>query len=190
MSKEVYKLIALDMDGVVNSSQLIYTWIDSKCKELSHIEDPIQRRRQAKEEYFKEFANGYEAIFPELAAKISRICYETGADIVWSSTWRNGRMYRKIADAQEMFTRRGLLGTRLVGYTPDLGPQFFRCQEIAAFLEHHYPDLLSCRCAVLDDWDEAGYVLPGNCRFFQTDDRYGLTFSIARKIIKYFNSAA
>lgn len=193
MSKEVYKLIALDMDGVVNSSQLIYTWIDSKCKELSHIEDPIQRRRTAREAYFKEFANGYEAIFPELAAKISRICYETGADIVWTSTWRNGYPYRRIEDAREMFTRRGLLGNRLVGYTPDLGGDKYRCSrgaEIRSYLKsREIAEDLTIRCAIIDDRPDAGAGAPEYAELFLTNEQTGITDDIVEDVIAFLNKA-
>lgn len=193
MPKEVYKLIALDMDGVVNSSQLIYTWIDSKCKELSHIEDPIKRRLKAKEEYFKEFANGYEAIFPELAAKISHICYETGADIVWTSTWRNAYLYRQIKDAQDMFTRRGLLGNRLVGYTPDLGGDKYRCSrgaEIRSYLKSkEIAEGLNIRCAIIDDRLDAGDGVPGYAKLFLTDEQIGVTDYIVEDVIAFLNKA-
>lgn len=193
MPEEVYKLIALDMDGVVNSSQLIYTWIDSRYKELAHIEDSIQRRLRAKEEYFKEFANGYEAIFPELAAKISHICYETGADIVWTSTWRNSYPYRQIKDARYMFTRRGLLGDRLVGYTPDLGGDKYRCSrgaEIRSYLKsREIAEGLNIRCAIIDDRPDAGDGVPEYAKLFLVDERIGVTDSIAEDVIAFLNRA-
>ena len=88
-----------------------------------------------------------------------------------------------------MLKRHGMPGDALIAYTPDLGEFAFRCQEIIAFLENSYPDESECRCAILDDMEEAGYGLGDNCRFFQTDRETGLTSAIATRIIDYLNGA-
>lgn len=138
--------------------------------------------------YDKRFAYGLEAIFPCKASLVSRIVAETGAKIVWSTSWRTFEPYKSsIQSARDMMDRHKMPGSSLIGYTPDLGEFAFRCQEIAVFLESNYPDATLRRCAVLDDMEEAGYDLPDNCRFFQTTSRNGLTPTIANKIIAYLN---
>lgn len=182
-------LIALDMDGVVNSTKLIRTWIESKYGELSHIEDPIKRRMKAREEYLKAFADGYEAIFPELAERVARICDSTGAHILWSSTWRNSRVYSDIEFAKGMFNRRGLPGDKLIGYTPDFGGDKYRCSralEISYWLTNRtWNEGKDVRCAVIDDRLDAGAELPEYAKLFATDEYVGITDNTVEEVIAY-----
>lgn len=182
-------LIALDMDGVVNSTKLIRTWIESKYGELSHIEDPIKRRMKAREEYLKAFADGYEAIFPELAERVTRICDNTGAHILWSSTWRNSRVYSDMEVAKDMFNRRGLPGDKLIGYTPDFGGDKYRCSrglEISYWLTNRtWNEGEDVRCAVLDDRLDAGAELPEYAKLFVTDEYVGITDNTVEEVIAY-----
>ena len=151
------KLLFLDMDGAGANSM---TDIEAYWRKMEKKDLSLKAIQRA---YDKKFNYGLEAIFPRKARLVSKIISETDAKIVWSTTWRLCEPYKSdISSARQMLLKHGMPGNALIGYTPDLGPQFFRCQEIAAFLEHYYPDLLSCRCAVLDDWEEAGYVLPEN----------------------------
>ena len=177
------KLLFLDMDGAGANSM---TDIDAYWRKMEKKSLPLKAIQRA---YDKKFNYGLEAIFPRKARLVSKIIADTDAKIVWSTTWRLCEPYKNNMQlTRRMLLKHNMPGDALIGYTPDLGPEAFRCQEITAFLAQHYPDQASCRCAVLDDWDEAGYELPGNCRFFQTNEQYGLTFSIARKIIKYLNA--
>ena len=176
------KLLFLDMDGAGANS---ISDIDAYCRKMEKKGFSLRKMQKA---YDKEFCDGLEAIFPKKARLVSKIIAETGAKIVWSTSWRTCEPYKSsIQSARKMMLRRNMPGNALIGYTPDFGPRAFRSREIITYLKRHYPDMSSCRCAVLDDMDEAGYHLPGNCRFFQTDERFGLTFSITRKIIRYFN---
>ena len=155
------KLLFLDMDGAGANSMTDINAYWRKMKKKGFSVKAIQRT------YDKKFCDGLEAIFPRKARLVSKIIAETDAKIVWSTTWRLCEPYKSdISSARQMLLKHSMPGNALIGYTPDFGPGAFRCQEITAFLEYHYPDLSSCRCAVLDDWDEAGYDLPDNCRFF------------------------
>ena len=177
------KLLFLDMDGAgANSAKDIADYV-KKLKKRGYSIREIQKK------YDKKFACGLEAIFPAKARLVSKITAETGAKIVWSTSWRNFEPYKScIQAARDMLNRHGMPGNDLIAYTPDLGEFAFRCQEIIAFLESNYSDGTECRCAILDDMEEAGYDLPDNCRFFQTNAKTGLTSAIARKIITYLNN--
>ena len=88
MKKKEFKIIALDMDGVVNSSQHINNWIINKREEIKkeHPElDPIGNEifQLTRDAYRKEFNHMIELIFPDLAERITRICNETDCYIVW-----------------------------------------------------------------------------------------------------------
>ena len=155
------KLLFLDMDGAGgNSTKNITTFVKNLKKKGLSL-DKIQR------EYEKKYAHGLEAIFPDKAKLVSKIIEETDAKIIWSTSWRTYEPYKSnIQVAQDMMNRRGMPGNNLIGYTPDLGPFVFRCQEITEFLESNYPNAALRRCAILDDMEEAGYDLPEACRFF------------------------
>lgn len=177
------KLLFLDMDcaGANSWTDLEKYWKTQKKKGLSN--------KQISLAYDKEFKDGLEAIFPEKAALVSKIVEETRAKIVWSTSWRLCHPYKEnIQCARDMLTRHNMPGEALIGYTPDLGESAFRSDEIINYLQEHFPEEDSCRCAVLDDWEEAGYDLPPNCRFFQTGERKGLTAAIANQIIAYLNA--
>jgi hypothetical protein len=178
------KILFLDMDGAgANSwSDMTKFWNKMKKAGLSS--------KEIKKEYDKQYGDGLEAIFPAKAHLVSKIIAQTGAKIVWSTSWRLFEPYESDIDsARRMLDSRGMPGDSLIGYTPDLGDLAFRSQEIMAYLDQFFPELDSCRCAVLDDMEDAGYGLPENCRFFQTDGNVGLNYSIANKIIRYLNAA-
>jgi hypothetical protein len=93
--------------------------------------------------------------------------------------------------AQKMFDRRGLPGDRLIGYTPDFASGRFsnsscRGSEIRAWLLNNEFETIT-HCAVIDDSDDAGYMLPKNAQFFQTDIAHGITEKLTEDIIKYLN---
>ena len=177
------KLLFLDMDcaGANSWTDLENYWKIQKQKGLSDEEITLA--------YDKEFKDGLEAIFPEKARLVSKIVEDTHAKLVWSTSWRLCSPYKEnIQCAREMLNRRGMPGEALMGYTPDLGWNAFRSDEIIRYLQENFPEAGSCRCAVLDDMEEAGYNLPDNCRFFRTGERKGLTASMADEIIAYLNS--
>jgi len=194
MKKKEFKIIALDMDGVVNSSQHINNWIINKREEIKKeypefnvLDDEIfQLTRKA---YQKEFNHMIELIFPDLAERIKRICDETDCYIVWSSTWRKLNEYEDIEVAKEMFNRRGLPGDRLIGYTPRQGMSWeghCRGSEIKLWINDNIYGKVT-KCAVIDDRYDAGYNLPKCAKFFQINDQIGITEEDTEDIINYLN---
>ena len=177
------KVLFLDMDGAgANSTQLIDKYINEKLSlGLSMTE--------IRKEYFNEFKDGLEAIFPEKASLVKKIIDSTGAKIVWSTDWRKYNPYlRNIESAKEMLNRHNMCGDSLIGYTPDFGRFSFRGDEIKEYLlKSEEKGLKIEKSAVLDDRDDAGFNLPENCKFFQTNEYYGITEEICEKIINYFN---
>ena len=181
------KVIALDMDGVVNSKNLIQRWLIDKKAEFAGTGMFTQDAEKAsKEAYYKEFVDMTELIFPQLAAMITKICKATGAKIVWSSSWRNLPKYKDLEVAKDMFNRRGLPGEALIGVTPDFLADFrhdcYRGSEISHWLKEH-PEVT--KCAVIDDREDAGYGLPPNAQYFATTWENGLTDDVVDAIIQY-----
>lgn len=178
------KILFLDMDGAgANSEKLIYGWIYDKINSgMSHT-DAINA-------YKKEFKDGLEAIFPEKAKLVKKIIDSTGAKIVWSTDWRKYHPYkRNIEAAKEMLNRHNMCGDSLIGYTPNFGSFAFRGDEIKEYLIKAGENGEKIeKSAVLDDREDAGYNLPENCQFFQTDFNIGITEEIANEIINYFNN--
>ena len=189
------KIIILDMDGVVNSNSLIREWLDKKFKEKEKLFSDFEEiRKEVRKEYAKEFRNMRELIFPELAERITRICNETGAFILWSSTWRNLSEYQNLVVVRNMFKRRGLPEDRFIGYTPDLkgdrgwdyGWGVSRGEEISFWFKNYLTDRKIVG-AVIDDRSDAGMGIPEFTKFFQTDEEYGITEKQTQEIISYLN---
>lgn len=185
--KEI-KIIALDMDGVMNSTTLVRTWIDDKFKELEKDYTEYSELQAAVRQSFRDaFRSSHELVFPEFAERLTRICKETGALILWSSTWRTIPEYaRDMEFAKEMFNRRGMPGNALIGYTPDLGGDYFgavsRGDEIRTWIKNNTIGLV-VKCAVLDDRFDAGDGLPDVAKFFHTLESDGLTEEITEQVI-------
>lgn len=189
------KLIALDMDGVVNSDIKIRKWFDNKMLELenqgySYLNNEL--RLEARKAFNKEFDHSTELIFPELAKFIKQIIDETDCYILWSSSWRNHPKYVDIEVAKDMLNRHNMRGDRLIGYTPTLHflDQGIRGNQIRTWLYNNsyfdYNDLY--KCAVIDDRHDAGEMLPDKCKFFWIDPRQGITEYETNKIINYLNN--
>lgn len=183
-------LIALDMDGVVNSSIAIYDWFDKKMSELenngfSYLDNEI--RLEARKIFNKEFENSTELIFPELAQRIKRIVDETDCYILWISTWRKLEKYSNIEIAKDMFNRRGLPGDKLLDYTPSIGMAWSgscRGNEIKMWINNNTYGKVN-KCAVIDDREDAGYNLPSCAKFFQINEQIGITEYDMEDIINY-----
>lgn len=99
------KLIFLDIDGVLNS----HDWYERRP---SRGDRPIDE------------------IDPDAAARVQRLCDETGAQIVVSSTWR---LLYKLPRLREVLGAKGLRAP-LIGVTPRL-PQDERGAEIQLWLD-------------------------------------------------------
>jgi hypothetical protein len=192
--KRKLKIIALDMDGVVNSTKHIGDWLYNKREEFKKQYpefDPLGDEifQLTRKEYQKEFNHMIELVFPDLAERIKRICDETDCYIVWSSTWRKLKEYEDIENAKEMFNRRGLPGDRLIGYTPQQGMAWggcYRGSEIKLWINDNIYGEIT-KCAVIDDRYDAGYNLPKCAKFFQINDQTGITEEDTEDIIKYLN---
>lgn len=184
------KVIMLDMDGVVNSYIEQHAWLTAKWEELkSSIPDKEERQQEVKKLFGKEFCNMTEFVCPKHAALLTKICEETDAKIVWSSTWRNIEEYKdKMEFARDMFNRRGLPGDRLIDVTPDLGADHTlsipRGHEIEMWMQDH-PEVT--KCAILDDREDAGHTstVKNRTKFFMTEDLYGITPEIADAVVEY-----
>ena len=182
----------LDMDGVVNSHVEYSGWLDAKWEELkSSIPDREERQQEINNLFRKEFCNLTEVVFPRHAALITKICKETDAKIVWSSTWRNLKEYKDKMDfIKDMFNRRGLPGECLIDVTPDLGADHTlsipRGHEIEIWLQDH-PEVV--KCAILDDRRDAGNTgtVKDRTEFFMTEEVFGITPEIAKDVIAYLN---
>ena len=186
---EYDNLIALDMDGVVNSRKLISLWIGDKYKELSEGSYSLvgeELRLAVRKAYMEEFVNMRELVFQELAERITEICNQCDAYILWTSTWRKLPEYKDIKVAQDMFNRKWLPGDKLIDYTPSfsLRDDGYRGNEI----KHWLSDNKIGKCAVIDDRWDAGVNLPSNAKFFQINDDIGITEENKNEIISYFNS--
>ena len=178
------KILFLDMDGAgANSDELIFNWINDKILQG-------MSRQEAKKAYYEETKSYLEAIFPEKAKLVKKIIDKTGAKIVWSSDWRKHPPYkRNLEAAKEMLNRHNMCGDSLIGYTPDFGHYSFRGNEIKEYILSALEKGQTIKkSAVLDDRDDAGFNLPENCAFFQTNPRHGITEEIANAIISYLNS--
>lgn len=186
------KVIFLDMDGVVNSNELCRKWIENRWKIEEKNPNNLTNediRLAVRKAYSDEFVMMEELVFPELAERITRIVKETGAKIVWSSTWRRLERYANIKDAQEMFNRRGLPGEALIGYTPAHGMSwegYNRGSEIAYWINNNIYGEVK-KAAVIDDRYDAGHCLPECAYFFQTIEEYGITEEQTEQIINFFN---
>lgn len=186
-----FKLLVLDMDGVVNSDQLIHQWFNDKFKELEnddncYVNDEL--RLAVRKAFAEQFDHSTELIFPELAKHITTICEKTNCYILWSSSWRRLEKYRKIEDAKDMFNRRGLPGDKLIGYTPQFTRYDDGCRgaEIRSWIMNNELGKVF-RAAVVDDRIDAGFLQLKNACFFQTDEYYGITEKHVSDIIKYLN---
>ena len=186
------KIIALDMDGVINSSKLIQKWIDDKWKIEEQNPNNLTDedvRLAVRKAYQEEFVHCEELVFPELAEKITKIVNETGCYILWTSTWRRLERYENIEDAKDMFNRRGLPGDKLIAYTPSIGlgwSNHCRGSEIKSWIKNNEEyDII--KCAVLDDRLDAGENLPDNAKYFWMDDSIDITDENVKDVIKYLN---
>lgn len=184
------KLLALDMDGVINSNKLIRAWCDNEYnnfKKLFPEYSEEQLKAKVKEKYKEYFNHSKELIFSELAARVTEICEKTDCYILWTSTWRLLKEYKNMDDAKEMFNRHNLPGNKLIGYTPSLQSFYsstLRGDEIRCWLESNIYGKIE-KCAVIDDLIYAGFNLPDNAKFFQTNIEYGITKKHVKDICKY-----
>lgn len=143
------KLIFLDIDGVLNTHRDFF--------EASY--------------YGHEYNKGNEIISRGNLAALDHLVAQTGAKIVISSTWRH---HFKSSQLHEMFKIRGFKAPRttIIGKTPDRrkgfssGPEYFRGDEIHAFLEDR-DDVENY--VILDDIPERWFSEEQQEHFIETD---------------------
>lgn len=138
------KIVFLDLDGVLNS----IAWY-------------ARRGPHAPEQDYFAYA-----IDPACMARLNRLCAQTGARIVFSSTWRKGVSLPRL---QTAFAGVGC-AARIIGKTPELHGET-RGTEIAAWLTIHRAGR-DTTFVILDDDADMGLL---SVRLIQTDRATGLT---------------
>lgn len=124
---------------------------------------------------------GIYALKRKCLQRLEKIVKETGCEVVLSSTWRK--------DAYALKRLRRVLKYRNIvikDVTPDFSAQrLTRGHEVGAWMLDHFGFSDSVRYAILDDdSDFKDFQLP---HFFQTDGEYGLTDTIAYRVIYHLN---
>ena len=158
------KLLFLDIDGVLNS-QAFYT--------VRH--EQIKAGKKEREYSLDEFD-------PKAVELVNRICRETGAKVVVSSTWRHGRT---ITELQTLLESVGFSG-EVVGKTPDL------CRQVESGLWmsavrgdeiKKYTNEQNCESFVILD-DDGDMLNCQRANFVQTSWLDGLTEDLAVQSIE------
>lgn len=142
-------VVFLDIDGVLNSG----TWFEQ-----------LDEERWDDLDYFD----------PVCVERVDRICRETGASVVISSSWRKSRTLDEITS---LLQRRGFTGN-VIGITPTLGVGIsgIRGKEILRWVRENGP----CKFVAIDD-----YRLPEVARRqIHTNPTVGLTELQTAKAIK------
>lgn len=164
------KLIFLDIDGVLNCTD--YSVANNKLAIEMH--SPLLAHDK----------HG-DLFDPRAIRWLEWIIYQTRADIVISSTWRN----RGIDKLRDMWYDR-----KLPGYIVDITPKFsgkLRGEEIKAYLEdgahrnlYQHEFKVESYCIIDDDTD----MLPEQMdSFVHCDDNFGITRKEADKAIAILN---
>lgn len=119
------KIVFLDIDGVLNS----HRWFATKPPDrgIGHLD-------------------------PEACARLQRLCDESGASIVVSSTWR---LLHKLPALRSMLRARGVTAT-ILGVTPSI-PRSERGHEIAHWLGRHEA---VTGIVILDDDSDMAHLAP------------------------------
>lgn len=185
------KIIFLDIDGVLNDNAFWKERHDTLEKKL-------------KENKMSHFEFGVSQINPKKVALLNKITQATGAKIVISSSWRNGK------DIKEILKGAGV-EAEILGITPNGFTQFYEADypkgrsyrgcEIQAWIDknfdweenyHGEPDGTwkpkrkgLKNFVILDDDGDMLYWHRNN--FFQTNTHIGLTEEITDKIIAFLN---
>lgn len=135
-------IVFLDIDGVLNSRQ----WLTRE-----RVDDP--------------FRPYDDELDPDAIRRLNRLCHETGARIVISSTWRLG--YHDCESLLLGFAKHRMTAP-IVGMTPDLCGRP-RGEEIAAWIGDNSPD---SPFVILDDDSDMGELA---IRLIKTSFETGLT---------------
>jgi hypothetical protein len=174
------KVLFLDIDGVLNSSQSSYYY--------RHI---IKRDENAfdkdKEDVLQWLAQEFD---PMAISNLYRIIDKTGCKIVISSTWRLGETLETM---KSWFKGLPLIQSAIIGSTPSLRVKTPNGQiinvprgvEIHAWLVDYKMDKYkSKKYAILDDDSD---MWPVHVNFFQTKTNTGLDWETAEHVIEFLN---
>ena len=172
-------LIFLDVDGVLNC-QLFYT--SQQFQDYKESKKSLRKSVKAKQIEKLDFYASQ--ICKERIQWFNELCKEINAEVVVSSTWRNGK---SIEELQEIFDYCG--GTfKVISKTEHLG--FERGIEISKWLRDNIkPETHGCdyfdfhRYVIIDD--DSDMLLNQKFNFFQTDNYSGLTPNICYKIKRF-----
>lgn len=111
-------------------------------------------------------------------ARLNRLCRESGAGVVITSSWRHIGLGR----CRAMLKEAGFTG-RVLGMAPvHWGREFCRGDEIGTWLAHH-PDVT--RIVIVDDCDDMGEYLP---ELVRTETLVGLVDADVDRAIAVLNS--
>ena len=162
-------LIFLDIDGVFNC-QLFYS--------SSQYKDYRESEKTNKLDYYAS------QICKERIKWFNELCKEINAEVIVSSTWRNGKSVEQL---QDIFDYCG--GTfKVISKTPHTG--FERGTEISKWLKDNIkPETHGCnyfdfhKYAIIDD--DSDMLLNQKFNFFQTDKYSGLTPNTCYKIKRF-----
>lgn len=177
-------IIFLDMDGVINSSEVQEVWV--KKNGLSE-----KSRKEFIKKYClnKEFPFYY--IVPELLNRFNEMYSKiSNCKVVWSSSWRLTTKKESKLFVEGLYYKCGFPNGSFIGYTPHI-PYLLRYNEIEEWIKTFKEVYQIEKCAIIDDLNEASlntnsfYGIP--IRFFKTSAKHGLTEKIANDILKYFN---
>ena len=190
----VKNFLFLDMDGVLNSNELIRKWCDEAEKNLKDKDKLTEREilKAVRALFNTEFRCYRELIFPELVELLNRVLEEKNVQIIWSTTWRLLHEYRDLDQAREMLTKRGINGSRLIGVTPDFSyfrmpHNELRMKEIRNVISNkRFGIKNSSRIAILDDLDMNDLSDGENIKMFQTTIEKGLTEEIVQDMLDFY----
>lgn len=161
------KVLFLDIDGVLNSIE----W----CNAGHRFGCPPGKKTRCTKDLLR--------WCPDMVERVKRVCAETGASIVISSSWR-GYGKGAIRKWRAMFNVYGWRNAPVIGETPDLTGKTIngiwvakkRGDEVAAWLQGREIERFIC----VDDGDD---FLPDQ-NLVQTSMEYGFTEADAQKCIQ------
>lgn len=176
-------IIFLDMDGVINSSEVQKKWVEEHGFS-----------KKARDEFIKKYCLNdkypFYYIVPELLQRFNQM-YSKIQDckIVWSSSWRLTTKKDSKKFIEGLYYQCGFPENSFLGFTPNI-PYLLRYNEIEEWIKTFKDVYKIDKCAIIDDLYEASL----NCdsflgipiKFFLTSGHHGLTEEIANNIVKYF----
>lgn len=122
--------------------------------------------------------------------RLSKLCEDTGAKVVISSSWRHNRT---LVTMQQIFSQLGFRG-EIIDYTPDLGhaDYILRGNEILAWIMKNHEMVgfyqYYKNYVIIDDDED--FLLDQKDHFFQTSPIHGLTDELCEQIKLYYDNVS